>query len=474
VRPVRQRLLITAGLLALLASGCTSTHAAAPPRHPPVVMIVLDEFSTVSLVDAKGEIDPVRYPNFAALAHDGTWFPYATSSLDETGRAMRSMMTGRTEWQFAPPTLGATPSNLFVALGRRYRIVDGEETSNFCPPRLCLGVQRPTKTRVLHELGGGRPERLASWLERVRPSRKPTFYFKHMLLPHGPWVYLPNGDRYANGASEAALTWDDWHYTRWLVDQDYQRHLLQVEFTDRLLGRALDRLRALGLYDKSLIVVTADNGESFGRLGNGHEISRQNAAEIALTPLLIKRPNEDQATVVRRHVRITDVLPTIARIAHVPVGWHVEGKDLFGPAAKQIPTDTVMVQRDGDRITLSEAELHRRFQASLHTKAKLFGDGDHTLFAIGPDPQLLGTHVSQPAARGRLHAVLDRPTGVKVSGRLTGPGAGRPHDLAIAVDGTIVATAPTVKHGLISAVIPERSGRVAVYEIEGQGHLRLL
>jgi hypothetical protein len=30
------------------------------------------------------------------------------------------------------------------------------------------------------------------------------------------------------------------------VNQSYQRHLLQVGFTDRLLGKVLDRLRASG------------------------------------------------------------------------------------------------------------------------------------------------------------------------------------------------------------------------------------
>jgi hypothetical protein len=175
--------------------------AGATSRHPPVVKIVFDEFSSVSLLDADGVIDRVRYPNFAALAHDGTWFPYATASLDETGRAMRSMFTSQTKSQHAPPTYRQNPKNLFVLLGRRYRIVDGEETSNFCPPRLCPHVPRPTKQGILHELGGGRPERLGRWLRSVRAGARPTFYFKHVLLPHSPWVYLPNGDRYDNGAS---------------------------------------------------------------------------------------------------------------------------------------------------------------------------------------------------------------------------------------------------------------------------------
>jgi Sulfatase len=470
---MRARLTVLAGLLLVALAGCSSSDPQSAPRHPPIVMIVFDEFSTVSLLDAHHEIDPVRYPNFAALARDGTWFPYATASLDETGRAMRSMVTGRTEWRFAPPTLKDTPNNLFVALGRRYRIHDGEETSNFCPPRLCPGARRPTKTRVLHELGGGRPERLAAWLRGVRPSRRPTFYFKHVLLPHGPWVYLPDGERYAGGASERRLSWDDWHFTRWLVDQDYQRHLLQLQYTDHLLGRVLAKLRATGLYDRSLIVVTADNGESFGRLGNGHEISRQNAAEIALTPLLIKLPGEQDSHVVARHVRTIDVLPTIAAAAHVPIGWTTEGRNLFGRAAARIPAATVMIQRDGDRITLSEAELHRRIAASVRLKQRLFGGG---LFDIGPDPELDGTRVSDPLPRGKLRARVDQPVGVKVSGVLDGPGSAAHHDLAFAVDGTIVATAPTVEHSVFSVLLPKSpgGGRLAVYAIERKdGRVRL-
>ena len=64
-----------------------------------------------------------------------------------------------------------------------------------------------------------------------------------MLLPHPPWVYLPSGHTYYDGPSENGMSWDDWDSIPWLIQQTYQRHLLQVEFTDRLLGRALDQLQ---------------------------------------------------------------------------------------------------------------------------------------------------------------------------------------------------------------------------------------
>jgi Sulfatase len=499
---MRLRLCLIAIPLVVALSSCSlggagssePAHVAAP-RHPPVVMIVFDEFSTISLLDAKGEIDPIRDPNFAALAHDGNWFPYATASLDETGRAMRSMFTGETQWKYAAPTYADNPRNLFVLLGRRYRIYDGEETSNFCPPRLCPDVPRPTKHRILHELGGGRPERLAGWLRSVHSSSRPTFYVKHVLLPHAPWVYLPNGDRYANGASEAALSWDLWHYNRWLVDQDYQRHLLQVEFTDRLLGRILAKLRATGLYDRSLVVVTADNGESFGRLGNGHEISGQNAADIALTPLLIKLPFQREGRIVRRHVRTVDVLPTIADVTHMRVGWPVEGHSVFGPGAARIPRASVMIERSGQRLRLGLGELRRRAAAALRRKLKLFGSGDGApgLFGIGPYPRLRGTPVSRwplLAPRG-TRAVVDGAAAygrvklgsgaapVKVSGLLSGSGSRSALDVAVAINGTIAATAPTVapKPGarrLFSLVIPEQalhdgSNLVEVFAIRPRG-----
>jgi sulfatase-like protein len=458
-------------------------------------MIVFDEFSTISLLGADGEIDPVRYPNFAALAHDGNWFPYATASLDETGRAMRSMFTGTTKWQQGAPTYRDNRNNLFVLLGRRYGVDDGEETSNFCPPRLCPGVPRPTAHRILHELGSGRPERLARWLRSVRATSRPTFFFKHVLLPHAPWVYLPSGDRYEKGASEAALSWDLWHSNRWLVDQNYQRHLLQVEFTDRLLGKVMERLRAEHLYDRSLIVVTADNGESFGRVGNGHEISARNAAEIALTPLLIKLPFQQRGRVVRRHIRTVDVVPTIAAVTHTRIGWPVEGHSVFGRAASQIPGYTVMVRRSGDRIRLGEGELHRRAAASLRLKLRLFGSGhaEPGLFGIGPYPSLHGTPVSRwPALpAGATRADLDGPAAyrsvkhgsgwvpVKVSGVLSGSGSRKSTDVAVAVNGTIAATAPTVapRRGapqVFSLVMPENAlhdgaNRVEIFAIRPRG-----
>jgi hypothetical protein len=307
----------------------------------------------------------------------------------------------------------------------------------------------------------------------VRPRSRPTFYYKHVLLPHGPWRYLPSGRHFDDTRTQKSLSWHLQHFTRWLVDQTYQRHLLQVGFTDRLLGRALDRLRAIGLYDKALVVVTADNGEGFGRLGNGHEISRRNAGDIALTPLFVKLPYQRHGRTVSRHVRIIDVLPTVARLAHLRVPWPIEGRSAFGPSARRIPSSTLLVQRSGRRIRLSAGALRRRAAGARRRKARLFGSGDPLgLYRIGPYRELHGTPVAgrpQLPADG-TRAVLDSPgryaqvrlgsglVPVKVMGRLTGGSSRRQIDLAVAVNEKIGATAPTFAvHGrrAFSALVPE-------------------
>jgi Sulfatase len=484
----RCRQLLLALLLVWTAGVASSCSDDEPPdraeRHPPIVMLVFDEFSTVSLLDADGGVDATRYPNFAALGRDATWFPYATASLDETGRAIRSLFTGRTLWRYAKPSYAESPDNLFTLLGRRYRMNASEETSSLCPRRLCPNVRRQGKQSILRELRGGRPQRLTRWLRSVRPAKRPTFYFKHVLLPHGPWVYLPSGRRYGDGARDAGFSWELEHSNRWLVDQSYQRHLLQVGFTDRLLGRALERLRATGLYDRSLIVVTADNGESFGRIGNGHEINRRNAADIALTPLFVKLPFQERGRVDRRHVRTIDVLPTIARVAHLRPRWPVEGRSVFGPGARRIPSSTLLVERSGRTIRLSLGELRRRASTALRLKLGLFGSGDDPpgLFGLGPYGSMHGTPVARwpRVARSATRAIVD-PVGrgtvpVKVSGRLSGSGSHRPTDLAIALNGTIVATAPTITPSpharqAFTALVPEsslgeRANRLEVFAIE--------
>ena len=82
-------------------------------------------------------------------------------------------------------------------------------------------------------------------------------------------------------------------HTHWLDDelaiaQGYQRYLYQVELVDTLIGRLVSRLQAEGLYDRSLIVFTADHGVSFRPNQPNRLLTEENAPDILRVPLFIK------------------------------------------------------------------------------------------------------------------------------------------------------------------------------------------
>jgi hypothetical protein len=478
-------------LIFLLLAG--ASHAAARPEaaahsHPPVVMIVFDEFSTTSLLDARGHIDAVRYPNFASLARGSTWFPNDTAPVDETGRAVETLLTGRFPRRKLPVTFEENRRNLFTLLGGRYRMDASEEVTSICPRRLCPNVRSRGRTLVLHELAGGRPQRFEAWVRSIKPSTRLTLYFKHLLLPHVPLRYLPSGRHYASGAHEVVPGIVEEFKDSWLIEQAYQRHLLQVGFTDRLLGSALRHLRQQGLYDKSLIVVTADNGESFGRTGNRHVITRSNAEDIAITPLFIKLPSERRARIVRRHVRTVDILPTIAHVLRIRIPWRVQGHSAFGPAARRIPSAVRLVERSGSRVVLSFAAFRRRAAKSLRRKLRLFGSGNRRpgLYGIGPYPGLhsrllSGLRVSRRGTglRAEIHgrAALQsvRPQSgfvpTQITGRLLGRGASVRRDLAVSVNGSIAATGlsfrvPGTHREAFSMLVPENTLQAGRNDVE--------
>jgi hypothetical protein len=461
--PGLRTLLILAAALAGIAAGCGSDHsAAAKPaalRHPPVIFVSFDEFSTTSLVGADGKVDAVRYPNFAQLARDGDWFPYATAPADETPRAMGALLTGNLPSRAKKPVYAQMPRNVFTLLGgNHYRVDSSEEVTSLCPRRLCPHVRAQNQKSVLHELATGRPERFLHWVSTIRATSKPTLYFKHALLPHAPWRYLPSGQHYVPGA-EPVPGWGHAFSSSWVSQQKYQRHLLQLGYVDRLIGSLIRRLKAQGMYDNAVIVVTADNGESFGRVDNGHELDRRNFGDLALTPLFVKRSNQVAGVTQTRHVRTEDVVPSLAQLTHVKIRYRVSGHSFYGASAKKIPASTVVYQRSGHRFTLTGPGLRRWAKGAQALKQRLFGSGNGApgLYGIGPYRGLVGKPVNQlhPAPRAAARASLNgagayanvRPGGAFLPNYVTGQlsGGTPPPAVAVAINGRIAGTSPTFR-----------------------------
>ncbi|MEU8410429.1 sulfatase-like hydrolase/transferase [Micromonospora sp. NPDC048842] len=362
--------------------------------HPPVVMLILDELPLVSLLGADGKIDAGRYPHFAELAGGSTWYRNSTGVSGWTPNALPAMLTGRYPAKPVAPHYSQYPDNIFTAFGGLYDIRAEESITRLCPPSRCeqpvtpeqgLGVlvretgkllgrvAGPTESAVDPEdsyreqtraeagldaaepvpadpkfrwdsLDDNQPARFTSFLAGLKPTTRPTLHFLHLLMPHSPWAYLPSGSRY-DAPEDLPNDGAGW------VDLARQRHLAQLGYTDRLIGETLRTLRANGLYDQALVVVTADHGVSFrpGAQGRGMDAIKAAAGEVAWVPTFVKEPRQQAGRVDDRNWEHVDLLPTVADEAGVRLPWRVDGR-----SARQAPrTDGTkhFYDRPGEPVT---------------------------------------------------------------------------------------------------------------------------
>ncbi len=511
------------------AAGNLSTSFAA--TDTPVVMLLLDELPLISLLDENIQIDSIRYPNFSAIATGSHWFRSAQSESGTTSVAAPAIISGVTK-PGAIPILTDYPQNLFTLLGPSHELEITEVVSDLCPPRFCSHTPEDPSTETnlrgfltdlsivyLHiaappglsrhlpvvsqswnnfsririttsgETEGiqwqtsakARYDNFLAFVDSIDASDATTLYFYHALLPHGPWEYLPSGKLYSltsNQALELDPVEDRWGDNDFLVAQGYQRHLLQLGFTDRLLGLLIDRLKAEGLYDKSLIVVVGDHGANFWPNEQRRKLATdEQRLDVSGIPMFIKLPNQQDGVIHEEPAKTVDIVPTLAGQLNLTLNSRVDGQDLFA-------TDSLNHQELGSSSTIYDDNL------TLEHKLMLFGSGEmERIYEFGSVPQLLGLSTAGLVAavddslmfeiseQGYLDEV-DLTQGAIPSwltGKITGNMVTLENlELLIAINGKTVASTRSYKSGedqLFSVMVPESvfvdgSNEVSMYRVD--------
>jgi hypothetical protein len=497
---------ITAAAALLLVLSCSSdeprakraSHVAHAPAKPYVVLLVMDEFPSDSLLDRRRRIDPVRYPNFAALAGDSTWFRNAYSVYDSTTKAVPLILDGVRPRPRTSADRRDHPRSIYDMFARRgYRIVDSEEATALCPPSICRGG-RTRRPAIIPNLLGGRPQRFNRWVRSIEAG-KPTFWFKHLLLPHGPYQYLPSGARARPRPADLlpGMNSVPGFHDEFVTRHNEQRYLLQLGFADRLLGRLVRRLKQEGIYDDTLIVVTADHGIAFQvGVDTRRSVSQSNVEELTPVPLLVKRAGQRAGRVSEAYARTLDVTPTIADVLGWRLGYRSDGRSAFGAVARRRRAITLTTRDFASTVRISGRRWEARRRAVVRRRLRQFGSGPiASLFTgIGPHRELIGqtpgevarASVSASIAEPALFADVDRDAGVvpaQIAGDLRGGGDGAKRDLAVAVNGRIEAVGrsfylegdPTEHFALMVPESALRDGRneIELFEVVA-GRLRRL
>ena len=418
-------------VLSLLLLGCESR-----PRAKNVIFLLVDTLRADHLgIYGYGRDTS---PNLDAFARLGVLFQSARSQASCTYPSVNSMLTGRYPAVFlAQPDgyLGIPewiPSLAEILKQNGYRTAAVSSSA----------VVRNTPSQFNPGGGFGRGfdvfQEDCVWKNAACVNEqafeqlgtddgKPFFLYLHYLEPHGP--YHPPADfprRFATGpAPEKAFIRNgnpnpiaDFLYKKepdpgvTPADLQYLKDLYddEIAYFDTQLARLLEELRARGLLDDTLVVVSADHGEEF--LEHGHiKHCRTVYDTLVKVPLVFHIPGAE-ARAVPQAVENVDIVPTVLDYLGVapPANVTFEGRSLRplieGTSAEARP----------------QFSLAGPWRGSADGRYKLIhhiGEGSYVLYDLQADPG--ETADVLPRHRRDFHRLREALTGWLAQAE--GPGA---------------------------------------------------
>ncbi len=419
----------------------------------PVVFLIFDALPQGSLQQPNGDIDAGLFPNFALFAEDSYWFRNTTTVSLWTDVAVPAILTGKypnIPHKERPAAVASNyPENLFSLFSASRSLLSHETMTQLAPPaserivpkklraeeRLlallsdtsiiyahlitppALATRLPSlfgrwkgfsslegnpepeaigpREQLVPSGDGERPLTVRKFIASLQKPSEPMLYYLHLSLPHVPYEYLPSGQYYGpvsmlpQGNLEGS-----WGSNSWLVASAQQRHLLQVGYTDKILGQITQALKGAGLYEKSLFIITSDHGVAFREEHPIRGVDPITGADTLAVPLFIKKPHQKEGVIRDDNAQTIDILPSLVDILEVDTPWHFDGRSLFNDPASEPPRKQVRLL--GGKTLDFPARLS--LEPSLEVKFQRFGFGSwERVYAVGPFPQLIGEKVIELA-----------------------------------------------------------------------------
>lgn len=339
----------------LAAAALIVAMLAVPARRAaspvPVILITVDTLRADHL-GLYGYGRPTS-PNLDAFARDAIVFENAITPRSKTTPAVASMLTGllphrhgvRTLYQpleRGPATLAeilsdagyetaAFVSNFvlrkeFSGLDRGFDLYDDRLPTREPRRPIYERVARDTCEAVRRWLPGGRGDRFFLWL--------------HLMDPHGP--YRPP-ERFFEATRDDPVPEEaipDYQRLGTLNREEYvAAYDGEIRCADRELGALLDALRTSGILDRSLVVFTADHGESLGEHGEHFEHGANAYEPCARIPLVIRPPGGVPGGLrVRDPASLVDLAPTVLAAIGLATDLDFDGQPLLDRAWKPVPS----------------------------------------------------------------------------------------------------------------------------------------
>jgi arylsulfatase A-like enzyme/uncharacterized membrane protein YbhN (UPF0104 family) len=399
---------------------------------PNVILVMVDTLRADHLSCYGADIDT---PNLCRLTEGGTtyqgfshasWTKPATASLltstlPSTHVAMSKPSTLSPDltliseaMQEGGYTTGGIVSN--INLAESFGFAQGYDDYYYLAPDYIAGAQESSSKLIIYQvvrqlwLGIVQGEKVYfndyyqdsevvnevafDWIEERKDER--FFLFLHYMDPHDPYFVHPY-----DGSGIARVKMPEPEAD--VASELHELYRGEVEYLDENFGKFLAKLEAEGLYEDTVIILTADHGEEFNEHGGfWHGLTLYD--EQIHVPLLIKWANNGDKSVRGANegvARLIDVGPTILGLADIEVPEGMQGIDLRAPYSTRLEKDRQVFSEEdheGNVLWSLRTEDEKLIVANPGNPRKL---PEREYFDISNDPRELDAY-EDPEAEARL------------------------------------------------------------------------
>jgi len=334
----RRKLLATGALLGLGALSYIGIpplwdYATKPRPRNDVVLIVLD----AGRADHLGcyGYDRDTSPHIDEFAREATVYLNNKSQAPHTCPSMASMFTGGILLESFIPENSIPLTEILKQTGYhtvgiqsnpwmdgKFGMTRGFDTYRNLSPKDSAWFLHPyhlTEDVSTNVFYADASEMLKATEEEISNLREPFFLYLHYMDPHYPYIPKDEYDVFSKSKTtleEKARFSKDYSEengeakTKEASPKAVDLYDGEIREVDDSIGKVLRLLKERGLYDKSMIVITADHGEAFGENGiKGH--GGMPYETVIQTPLIIKNPYQQVGSKEKILSRNMDIAPTI-------------------------------------------------------------------------------------------------------------------------------------------------------------------
>ena len=239
------------------------------------------------------------------------------------------------------------------------------------------------------------------WLRGRKDKDRPFFLWLRYNAPHWPYeAPAPYGEMFDPGYRGAhtfnqekapGLERGDIIFGKTRLQAREMQHAVahydgEIAYADRAIGDLLEALRGLGLYDRTLVVLTSDHGESLGE----HDYFFEHGAYLydpsVRVPLIVSYPPAlPSGRTVEAQARTIDILPTVLEAAGLEIPPGLQGVSLVAAARDPGGAPTLLAYSESGRNFYPDNP--RQYLEGVAGKWRMIRSADFKLIMIPRRPE---------------------------------------------------------------------------------------